>query len=93
MPLPDPPLPDGFRWQDPAFIGALYDEQTTSIQIPYMHEEGEMRQLESFPLGEGLTSILLRNKKPLLIVEDAEEQTKAFTRTTNENTNINEHTK
>ena len=61
---------------DHAFIGAIYDEQTASIQIPYMHEEGEMRQLESFPLGEGLTSILLRNKKPLLIMEDAEEQTK-----------------
>jgi len=63
---------------DYPFIGALYDEQTASIQIPYMHEEGEMRQLESFPLGEGLTSILLRNKKPLLIVENAEEKTKAL---------------
>ena len=52
---------------DYAFIGAIYDEQTASIQIPYMHEEGELHQLESFPIGEGLTSILLRNKKPLLL--------------------------
>jgi len=61
-----------------AFIGALYDEQTISIQIPYMYEEGELQTLESFPLGEGLTSILIRNKKPLLIIEDAEEQSKTL---------------
>jgi len=61
-----------------AFIGAIYDEQTASIQIPYLHEDGKMGQLESFPIGEGLTSILLRNKKPLLILENAEEQTKAL---------------
>jgi GAF domain-containing protein len=61
-----------------SFIGALYDEKTDSIRIPYIFEEGEIKAIESFPIGEGLTSVLLRTKKPLLINENALEQAEAL---------------
>jgi GAF domain-containing protein len=58
------------------FIGALYDEKTDSIQVPYMFEEGEAKTIESFPIGEGLTSILIRTKQPLLINENTQQKAK-----------------
>ena len=63
---------------DYAFTGALYDEKTDSIYIPYTYEEGTVRSIESFPLGEGLTTVLLRNKQPLILTENTEEQAKAL---------------
>ena len=41
-----------------AFAGALYDEKTSSISLPYIFEDGTARAIDSFPLGEGLTSVL-----------------------------------
>ena len=63
---------------DFAFIGALYNEKTASISIPYLKEEGQTRSIESFPVGEGLTSVLLRTKQPLLLVENTMEQAQAL---------------
>ncbi len=57
---------------DYAFIVALYDKSTQAITIPYMYEEGRVEKVESFPLGEGLSSILIRTGKPLLLSEDVE---------------------
>lgn len=55
------------------FLVAIYEPSTNSINIPYLYEKGEnITRLESFPLGEGLTSILIRTKQPLMIVEDTE---------------------
>jgi hypothetical protein len=51
---------------------ALYDPGTDMISIPYAHEMGEKISLEPFPLGQGLTSLLLRSHQPLMIVEDTE---------------------
>lgn len=53
-------------------IVALYDEKTNSISIPFSYENGEVISIDSFPLGEGLTSILIRTRQPLMIVEDTE---------------------
>jgi GAF domain-containing protein len=53
---------------------ALYDENTQSIRIPYLFENGVVSSLESFPLGEGLTSIIIRTKQPLMLVKNVEEQ-------------------
>lgn len=64
-----------------SFLVALYEADTNSINIPYMYEnigEGEKVSIESFPLGEGLTSILIRTKKPLMIVEDTERRAAAL---------------
>ena len=63
---------------DFAFTGALYDEKIDSIHIPYMYEEGQVQSIESFPLGEGLTSVLLRTKQPLLINENTQERAKGL---------------
>jgi GAF domain-containing protein/HAMP domain-containing protein len=57
---------------DYAFLVALYNEKTQAISIPYMYEEGRIDKIEAFPLGEGLTSILIRTGKPLLLVEDVD---------------------
>jgi GAF domain-containing protein/HAMP domain-containing protein len=51
---------------------ALYDEKENSISVPFNYEDGEIISIDSFPLGEGLTSILLRTRQPLMLVEDTE---------------------
>jgi GAF domain-containing protein len=57
---------------DYSFIIALYDEKKDTISIPFNYEEKKVTALESYPLGEGLTSILIRSRQPLLLVEDTE---------------------
>jgi GAF domain-containing protein len=66
---------------DITFIVALYDAKTNSIHIPYLYENApgsERATIESFPLGEGLTSILIRTKQPLMLVEDTERRAMAL---------------
>ncbi len=55
-----------------SLIVALYDEKTDTISIPFNYEEGKVSKIESFPLGEGLTSILIHTRQPLMLVEDTE---------------------
>lgn len=55
---------------DHGFVVALYDQKTNSISIPYLYEDGRFSSIETFPLGEGLTSILIRTREPLMLVED-----------------------
>ena len=57
---------------DFAFLVALYDKSTQAISIPYMYEEGHVDKIDAFPLGEGLSSILIRTGEPLLLVEEVE---------------------
>ena len=54
------------------FVIALYHERTNSISIPYLYENNSYSSLDSFPLGEGLTSVLIRTREPLMLVEDTE---------------------
>jgi GAF domain-containing protein len=56
------------------FVIALYDPKTNSINIPYLYEEGSFSSVESFPIGEGLTSILIRTQQPLMLVEETEKR-------------------
>jgi len=63
---------------DYAFVGALFDEKTASINIPYLFEDGQVRSIEAFPVGEGLTSVLLRSKQPLLLNEDFQKQAESL---------------
>ena len=53
---------------------ALYDQKTNSISIPYLYENGMLSTIDTFPLGEGLTSILIRSLQPLMLVEDTEKR-------------------
>jgi GAF domain-containing protein len=63
---------------DHGFLVALYDQKTNSISIPYLYEEGNFSTVDTFPLGEGLTSILLRTGEPLMLVEDTEKRAAAM---------------
>jgi GAF domain-containing protein len=56
------------------FVIALYDTKTNSINIPYLYEEGSFSSVDTFPLGEGLTSILIRTHQPLMLVEETEKR-------------------
>lgn len=56
------------------FVIALYDQPTNSINIPYLYEDNTFSSLDSFPLGEGLTSVLIRTREPLMLVEDTEKR-------------------
>lgn len=53
---------------------ALYNPDTQMIQIPYMTEGDKLLQIDPFPLGEGLTSILIRTRQPLLLGSNTAEQ-------------------
>ena len=53
-------------------IVALYDEKSNTISIPFSYEDEKKSKIESFPLGEGLTSILIHTRQPLMLVEDTE---------------------
>lgn len=63
---------------DFSFAGALCDERTGSIRVPYFYEEGIVQTIETFPTGEGLTSILIRTKQPLLLNENFQERAKTL---------------
>lgn len=66
---------------DISFLIALYEPDTNSINVPYMYENapgGTRTSVASFPLGEGLTSILIRTKQPLMLVEDTEKRAAAL---------------
>lgn len=56
------------------FVIALYDQPTNSINIPYVYEDNTFSSIDSFPLGEGLTSILIRTREPLMLVEETEKR-------------------
>lgn len=60
------------------FYVALYDSQTDHIHIPYIYEGGDPLTVEPFPLGEGLTSIVVRTRQPLMLVEDTEQRARAL---------------
>lgn len=53
---------------------AHYDEGANVIHIPFCYENGSLQDIPSFPLGEGLTSILIRTRQPLLIIKDTEQR-------------------
>ncbi len=59
---------------DYSFTVALYDEQKNTIRIPYNFDEIQLTAVEPFPLGEGLTSVLIHSRQPLMLVEDTERQ-------------------
>ena len=61
-----------------SFAIALYDAPSGAIRIPYMIEDGQVLDIAPFPLGEGLTSILVRTRKPLLLDEDVETKSRAL---------------
>jgi len=60
------------------FMIARYDASTDMIEIPYLDEGGQITSLPPFPLGQGLTSIVIRTRQPLMIVEDTVNRSRAL---------------
>ena len=58
------------------FLIATFDPAENTIQIPYMYESGSYLTTEPFPVGEGLTSILIKTHEPLMLVENTEAKAK-----------------
>lgn len=57
---------------DLGFIIATYDEKQGKIEFPFAIENDEVLEISPMPLGEGLTSYIIQNQKPLLINNEAE---------------------
>ncbi|MAT45153.1 MAG: hypothetical protein CL609_22725 [Anaerolineaceae bacterium] len=53
---------------------ALYNKEQETIEIPYIYENQELLDVAPYPIGEGLTSYVIQNQKPLLLVENVEEK-------------------
>jgi len=60
------------------FLIALYNGLTNSIEIPYMDDGNAILHVPPFPLGQGLTSIIIRTRQPLMIVEDTINRSRAL---------------
>ena len=60
------------------FLIAHYNNETDLLQVPYLDEGGEIITIPPFPLGQGLTSIIVRTKQPLMIVEDTANRSRAL---------------
>ena len=60
------------------FYIALYDDETKHIEIPYLYEGDQPIKIDPFPMGEGLTSIVIRTQQPLMLVENTEERARAL---------------
>ncbi len=63
---------------DVNFAIAIYESQNETIELPYVVEDGKKVTLDPFPLGEGLISILIRTRQPLMLVEDTERRARAL---------------
>jgi GAF domain-containing protein len=63
---------------DVNFSVALYESQNQTIELPYVYEKGKMKSQAPFPLGEGLISVLIRTRQPLLLVDDTERRIRAL---------------
>jgi len=60
------------------FTIALHEPANATIEIPFVVERGKRTRYETMPVGEGLISILLRTRQPLMLVEDTVRRAKAL---------------
>jgi signal transduction histidine kinase/CheY-like chemotaxis protein/putative methionine-R-sulfoxide reductase with GAF domain len=51
---------------------ATYDSVAELLYTPYFYIEGEIKEFPPISYGEGISSIVIRTKKPLLLNKDAE---------------------
>jgi len=59
----------------------LYHQETSTLSIPYLFDkerEGQVERVEAFPLGEGLTSVVVRTRQPLLLADRVNERAEAL---------------
>lgn len=63
---------------DVNFAIAIYEPRNETIELPYVINGGKKINIDPFSLGEGLISILLRTRQPLMLVEDTERRARAL---------------
>ncbi len=63
---------------DVNFAIAIYEPRNETIELPYAIDGGVKLNIDPFPLGEGLISILIRTRQPLMLVEDTERRARAL---------------
>jgi PAS domain S-box-containing protein len=56
------------------FFIALYEEETDEVELCFLVDEGIRHPPERHPVGAGLTSVVMTEKKPLLIRDLAQER-------------------
>lgn len=59
---------------DVGFLVATTDTQNNSINIPYLFDNGKLQHVEPFLFGEGITSLLIQNKEPIMVNENAHQR-------------------
>lgn len=59
-----------------SFFIALFEQSSNLISFPYMYEDGEFLSVNPIKLGAGLTSWVIYNRKPLLLIKDTERKAK-----------------
>jgi GAF domain-containing protein len=59
-------------FQPDAFFIALYDEAAQEVDVRFQVDEGVRGTPQRFPLGVGLTSIVITEKRPLIIQDEQE---------------------
>lgn len=59
--------------KDIGFMIAIYDQKNQMIEIPYLYDQtGAATSITAFPLGEGLSSLVIKSQQPLMLVKDTE---------------------
>ncbi|GAP06289.1 MAG TPA: PAS domain S-box protein [Anaerolinea thermolimosa] len=58
--------------EDLGFILALVNPDQQIIEFPYAYENLQKLDLEPIPVGSGLTSLVIENRKPLLLTNETE---------------------
>lgn len=54
------------------FILALHNPERQLIEFPFAYEHLQRLELDPMPLGNGLTSLVIENRKPLLLTNETE---------------------
>jgi GAF domain-containing protein len=60
------------------FLIARYSKENNTIEIPYMNDGSKITSVPPFPLGQGLSSIVIRTRQPLMLVEDTVRRSRAL---------------
>ncbi|GAP17833.1 GAF domain-containing protein [Levilinea saccharolytica] len=63
---------------DVSFYVATYNAEQQTIEIPYLYDNTEVSSIPPFPLGEGITSVVIKSLQPLLLNRDTERQAQAL---------------
>lgn len=61
-----------------SFAIVLYDHEHEMLSIPYMIEDDQTLDASPFPVGEGLSSIVIKNRQSLLLTHNSLEQSQAL---------------